>query len=160
VTSSTRSTTKGDRVPDFSNVGYKGGLAAIPVAPARVTLSPVSGDDGGQIQNAINQVAVLASTRFCTNNLIDARNGGTFAANASIPYAPSSTYHFRLVVSVPSRTYSIYVRPPGGSEITFGTNYAFRTEQAGVTSLNNWNIRVNQTGTSRTNKVCNFWTHP
>jgi hypothetical protein len=103
---------------------------------------------------------LATTTRFFTNNLIDARNGANFAANASIAYTPNSTFHFRTVISIPSHTYSIYVTPPGGSEIALGTNYAFRAEQASITALNNWNIRVNQTGTSRTNKVCNFWIHP
>ncbi|HJZ81708.1 MAG TPA: hypothetical protein VKD91_15230 [Pyrinomonadaceae bacterium] len=32
-------------------------------------------------------------------------------------------------------TYSIYVTPAGGTELTVGTNFAFRTEQSGVTAL-------------------------
>src|SRR5207245_2126979 len=34
----------------------------------------------------------------------------------------------------------IYVTPPGQTEKTIGTNFAFRTEQANVTSLNYWNL--------------------
>ena len=37
---------------------------------------------------------------------------------------------------MPSHTYSTYVTPPGQSEITLGSNYAFRTEQAAAISLN------------------------
>ncbi len=52
---------EGDRVLDFSDVGYQGvGLEAIPESvPNVVTLSPVSGDDTGSIQAAINQVSAL-----------------------------------------------------------------------------------------------------
>jgi len=50
---------EGDRILDFSNVGYKGrGVAAIPNNIANViTLSPVAEDDTTQIQNAINTLA-------------------------------------------------------------------------------------------------------
>ena len=49
----------GDRIMDFSNVGYRGqGTAAIPNdIPTTITLSPVAGDDTTQIQNAINSLA-------------------------------------------------------------------------------------------------------
>jgi hypothetical protein len=52
------------------------------------------------------------------------------------------TYHFRLVVNVSAYTYSVYVTPAGGSELTVGLNYAFRTKQ---TSLDTWNLDVNST---------------
>ncbi len=50
---------EGDRILDFSNVGYKGlGSAAIPNNISNViTLSPITGDDTTQIQNAINTLA-------------------------------------------------------------------------------------------------------
>jgi hypothetical protein len=37
----------------------------------------------------------------------------------------------------------LFVTPAGGSELTVGSNYAFRTEQAGVTALDNFNVDVN-----------------
>jgi hypothetical protein len=58
-----------------------------------------------------------------------------------------------------ARTYSIFVRPPGGSELTVGTNFAFRTEQSGVTSLNWWGVNVNS-GTPGSSTVCNFTLSP
>jgi fibronectin type 3 domain-containing protein len=127
---------------------------------ATVSVSAIDGTVGLSNGAQTAYTGLATATRFFTTNLIDARNGANFAAATNVPYTPNSTYHFRLVVNVQSRTHTIYVTPPGGSEIALGTNYAFRTEQAGVTSLNNWNIRVNQSGTSRTNKVCNFWIHP
>jgi hypothetical protein len=39
-----------------------------------------------------------------------------------------------------TRTFTIYVTPPSGAEQLVGTNYAFRTEQQSVTSLNTLNI--------------------
>ena len=52
---------QGDRIMDFSNVGYMGqGAAAIPNNVQNViTLSPVAGDDTTQIQNAINTLSSM-----------------------------------------------------------------------------------------------------
>ena len=43
----------GDKIGDYSNVGYQAGLAPIPDVPVKVTVSPVAGDDQTSIQNAI-----------------------------------------------------------------------------------------------------------
>jgi endoglucanase len=97
---------------------------------------------------ALSQGTVTAFTgmatiaRFNPTGDIDARNGGAYAAAATIPYSANTTYHFRMVINVSTHTYSIYVTPAGGSELTVGTNYAFRTEQAGVTQLDHWNADV------------------
>jgi hypothetical protein len=99
-------------------------------------------------------------TRFNNVGNIDARNGGAFTAAITQPYSGGSTYHFKLVVNVPAHTYSIFVTPPGGTQQTLGSNFAFRTEQNTVTSLDNWGVNVNVTGTAITDKVCNFWVHP
>jgi hypothetical protein len=92
--------------------------------------------------------------RFNTSGTIDARDGGTYRASSSIPYAPNTTYHFRLAVNVPAHTYSIYVTPAGGTEQVVGLNYAFRTEQTTVGSLNNYGVIVDSAAGSA--RVCNF----
>jgi hypothetical protein len=81
-------------------------------------------------------------------------------AAATIPYAAVGTYHFRLIINVPAHTYSIFVTPPGGTEQTVGSNFAFRTEQNAVTSLDSWGVIVNKVGTSLTNRTCPFWVYP
>ncbi len=50
---------RGNRIPDFSMVGYKAGAEDIPEVPAKVTLEPGTGDDTKRIQDAINQVSAL-----------------------------------------------------------------------------------------------------
>jgi hypothetical protein len=95
--------------------------------------------------------------RFNSSGNIDARNGGAYAAASTIPFASGKAYHFRLAVNVPSHTYSIFVTPPGGSELTVGSNYAFRTEQNTVTSLNYWGDFVdNASGGAGNLSTCNF----
>ena len=49
----------GNRVIDYSGVGYKGGTAAIPNVAVKTNLSAVAGDNGARIQAAINYVATL-----------------------------------------------------------------------------------------------------
>lgn len=52
---------EGDRILDFSDVGYRGhGTALIPDnVPTQLTLSPIAGDDTANIQAAIDQVSAL-----------------------------------------------------------------------------------------------------
>ena len=95
-------------------------------------------------QSAFTGLAIAG--RFNPTGQIDARNGGVFAAAANLNYAAGVKYHFRADVNVPAKTYSIYVTPAGDSEITIGTNFAFRSEQATVASLDHWDA-ISQVGT-------------
>jgi len=78
-----------------------------------------------------------------------------YQAASTIPFSANVSYHFRLAINVTTHTYSIFVTPQGGSEITVGSNYLFRTEQNTVTSLDHWGALVN-TAPGGTLKVCNF----
>ncbi len=51
---------RGDRVPDYSSAGYRGGGVSLPVLAAKVLVSPVAGDAGARIQAAIDHVSSLA----------------------------------------------------------------------------------------------------
>jgi hypothetical protein len=111
-------------------------IDAVPsISPSNTTIGLCQG-----AQTAYTGLACVV--RFNTSGDIDARNGGAYTAASTIPFSAGVSYHFRFVVNVPTHTYSIFVTPAGGSEITVGSNYAFRTEQAGVTSLDTWNIDV------------------
>jgi hypothetical protein len=92
---------------------------------------------------------------FTTSGTIQARNGGAYAAASTINFSAGVNYHFRLAINVSAHTYSIFVTPAGGSEVTVGSNYAFRTEQNTVTSLDHWGALVNTTP-GGTLEVCNF----
>jgi hypothetical protein len=83
--------------------------------------------------------------RFFTDGTIQVRNGGVYSADTTIPYSPGTIYHFRVAANVASHTYSVFVTASGGSEQSLASNYAFRTEQAGVTALNNDGIIVDTT---------------
>ena len=48
---------RGNRMLDFSHCGYGGSGLAIPDVPARVTVSPIDGDETARIQTAIDEVS-------------------------------------------------------------------------------------------------------
>ncbi len=50
---------RGNRIPDFSNVGYRGGAVALPEVPVKETVEPGPGDAGARIQAAIDAVSEL-----------------------------------------------------------------------------------------------------
>jgi hypothetical protein len=47
---------KGNRLPDFSHVGYHAGEKVIPDVPVRMTLKPTEGDDTKRIQDALDKL--------------------------------------------------------------------------------------------------------
>jgi hypothetical protein len=126
--------------------------AEFDATPSAAPIDNVIGLSRGA-QTAYAGFAALA--RFSPTGNIDARNGGAYAAASAIPYSANVTYHFRLVVNVPAHTYSIFVRPAGGAEQTVGANFAFRTEQNTVTSLDWWGTFVNASPPGSAT-VCNF----
>jgi hypothetical protein len=108
--------------------------AEFDATPSAVNLDGVMGLSNGAASGYASMAAIV---RFNTNGLIDARNGASYAANASIPYAAGTAYHFRVIVNLPDHTYSVYVKPFGGVERLLASNFAFRSEQAAATLLNN-----------------------
>lgn len=95
---------------------------------------------------------LAAIARFNPSGYIDARSGANYIAANSIAYAAGVSYAFRLEVDITTGTYSIFVTPPGGAEQIVGVDYAFRSDQTGVTSLDNWTVQTDFTasGTSVT----------
>lgn len=126
---------------------------------AQFDVTPSTATIGGHV--GISHGAQTAYTgfanigRFSTTGTIDARNGSAYAATTTLHYTAGATYHVRMAINIPTHHYSIFVTPPGGSEVTIGSNFSFRTEQAAVTSLNNYGLFVASTATN-TLRVCNF----
>ena len=123
--------------------------ASFDATPSMAKMDGVTGLSQGA---ASGFASLAAAVRFNNTGTIDARNGGAYAAAAAVPYSAGQKYHFRLAVDPAAHTYSAYVTPPGGAETAIGTNYAFRTEQASVSSLNNWSLYED----AGTHQVCAF----
>jgi fibronectin type 3 domain-containing protein len=86
--------------------------------------------------------SLAAAVRFNSSGAIDALNGsiagGNYTAVVSIPYSAGTSYHFKLTVNPIAHTYSVDVTPAGGAKAALATNYPFRSEQATLSTLNNW----------------------
>jgi len=101
-----------------------------------------------------------AMVRFNTDNTIQALKGGTpdaYTADTAINYTAGNPYHFRLVASVSSHTYSVYVTPQGGAETLLASNYPFRSTQQTVASLSFVNTIWEAGGAA---SFCNFAVTP
>lgn len=57
-----RADAQGNRIPDFSMVGYGSGIRALPDVPVKLTLEPASGDQTARIQGALDALAKMAAT--------------------------------------------------------------------------------------------------
>jgi hypothetical protein len=82
-------TSKGDRIPDFSSAGYRGGGIALPHVVTRVKVSPTVGeDDTPVIQAALDRVAKLTPGAHEIRGAVELAPGtfhlkGTLHMNAS-----------------------------------------------------------------------------
>ncbi len=73
----------GNRVLDYSGVGYKGGTVPIPVVAVKTNISPVANDNGPNIQTAIDYVATLP--------LVNGFRGAVFLNAGEYPISNSIT---------------------------------------------------------------------
>jgi len=74
---------------------------------------------------------------------------------SNVPYAAGQTYHFRMTENLPAATYSLFVTPPGATEMPLGTNLQVPGGQRGVMTLAGWGLLVNGPD-GATLSVCNF----
>lgn len=86
-----------------------------------------------------------AIVRFSPTGTIEARAGSIYRADVVQPYEAGRRYHLRLDVEVRTRTYSVWLRDDFGGYAPLARSYPFRTEQAGVTRLDNVASKVAST---------------
>jgi hypothetical protein len=101
--------------------------------PASTGIDGVMGLSSGVAGDYTNLAAMV---RLNSTGTIDARSGGAYTAAAAIPYSAGTSYHFILDVNLTAHTYNAWV-VVNGAQAVIGTNLAFRTEQAAVSSLSN-----------------------
>lgn len=78
--------------------------------------------------NVTTYSSLAMSLRMNPSGFFDVRRGGAYAALASVPYQANATYHVRMRADLNARTYSVWVRPPGGSEVLLADRFAFRSD--------------------------------
>jgi unsaturated chondroitin disaccharide hydrolase len=109
-------------------------VAEFDVTPLNHPLDSVIGyaDSSTQV-TAFSQLSMLI--RMNASGFFDVRNGATYAATQPVPYKALSTYHVRMVTDLGSGTYSVWVTPPGGTELLLADRFAFRTGAALIDDL-------------------------
>lgn len=95
---------------------------------------------------------LAAIVRFNRNNTIDVSDGGTYRADAVVPYLPNETYDITMHVNMPvdgaPGRYSVFVSSPNQPSTRIAHDYRFRTEQQYVTSIDNWVLEAEVGGIS------------
>ena len=124
--------------------------AEFDATPSAVNVDEVMGFSSGAPGQQFTNLEAIA--RFFTNGVIEARDGATYTADNPVTYSAGTSYHFKFDIDVASRTYSVYVTPSGGSQITLASNYAFRSDAPAVSSLDDL---ASEAGTG-TLQICNL----
>jgi len=125
--------------------------------PSQANMNGVVGLANGPAGAYTDLAGTLA---FQQTGVIEARNGGAYGAAAALPYSAGTTYHVRLDVNLASHTYDIYVTPAGAAEQLVGRAFGFRTEQAGVSLLNNLGLYASVGSETVCNVAVSPWTPP
>src|SRR5689334_2375894 len=121
----------------------------------------IAGMDGGIgffAPNAGNQPTFSELIQFSPAGVILARDGETFSAATNVPYIAGETYHFRLVENLPAVTYSVFVTPPGGTEILLGANLEFPAAQQGAATVSGLGAMASRPDSAAL-EVCNITLH-
>ncbi|MEZ7842805.1 MAG: thrombospondin type 3 repeat-containing protein [Opitutales bacterium] len=98
-------------------------------------VSNMNGTTGLSFGNAATWDDLAVIVGFSDAGQLNARNGDVYTADTVVPYSAGTSYHFRIVGDIPAHTYSVYVTEGAGAEIQLANNYAFRSSQAAVSSL-------------------------
>ncbi|HZH13584.1 MAG TPA: glycoside hydrolase family 88 protein [Archangium sp.] len=78
--------------------------------------------------NVTGYPSLAMSLRMNPSGFFDVRRGAAYAALASVPYEANTTYHVRMRTDLAAKTYSVWVRPPGGAEVLLADRFAFRSD--------------------------------
>jgi hypothetical protein len=141
-------------VIDWTNQGFAKQIGEFTARfTAKASTQQINAPIGLSDGPASDYTNLAAIVRFFMTGAFDARNGNIYASNNFIPYVAGTEYSFRVPVNVAEHRYSVYVTPAGRSEQVVALNYSFRTEQLGVTELDNLAGFVNGAGSV---EVCNF----
>jgi len=102
------------------------------------------------VPTSFDQLAAIV--RFRPDGRLDARSGGAYAADAEIVYEPNTYYSIRVDLDLQRRTYNVSVTSAGIGTVALAHDYAFRTEQAGITDVDHVGQFVD--GTPGSLKTC------
>ncbi|SDC03000.1 hypothetical protein [Niabella drilacis] len=115
-------TSRGDRIMDFSYAGYKGGGIKLPEVKEVVRVKPVAGDNTPNIQNAIDSVAKLPQT--------DGFRGAVVLAPGEFSCAQPITIHSSGIVLRGSGT-ATKIQMTGAPHVAIRLEAPVQTKTAG-----------------------------
>jgi len=104
---------------------------------------------------ATSNDALAIVISFSDTGDILALDGGTYKSVTALKYVAGVSYHFDVTVNLTAHTYSVTATPSGGTATTIATDYAFRTSQDAVDTLDNFAQHDSLAG-SGTFTVCNL----
>ncbi len=130
---------------------FQATFTATPVRPIESTNVGV-----GLSQNLVDWASGWAcGIRFSYGKIQYVTSTGWTPIGTGPSFTSETTYSLRFVVDVPNLTYSIFIAPEGGSEVSLATNVLMKGTPP---SLNYWNL-VNissDLGTANQLTVCDF----
>lgn len=108
-------------------------VITLSATPSTAPLDSVIGFGNVEASSYLNLAAAVQFDQV--TGTVRARNGGSYAAVNTFTYSAGVKYALEFTINVVAKTYSLTITAPGGSPITIATNYAFRTEQSGISSI-------------------------
>ncbi|WP_395830406.1 hypothetical protein [Archangium violaceum] len=85
--------------------------------------------------NVTSYSSLAMAIRMNPSGSFDVRRGAAYAALANVPYQANATYHVRMRTDLNAKTYSVWVRPPGGTEVLVADRFAFRSDAPATDEL-------------------------
>jgi hypothetical protein len=109
-------------------------LAAIPDGPLSDVFEAVIGLSNGPAADLLDLGPIV---RFSTAGTLDVRNGSTYQADRTFSYQRGRTYQIRIEINLQVRRYDVAVEEDGARTTWIANGYAFQTEQANMSQLDN-----------------------
>ncbi len=124
---------------DLSSTQSGSFMATFNISPRANNIDAATALAGATVSTYNDMAAII---RFNPAGQIDVRNGSNYSADSVLNYEANKVYQVRMEVHVANHSYSVFVIPDGAGEVTLASNYAFRSQQASVSSLSKIAIRA------------------
>ncbi len=87
-----------------------------------------------------SEAKLAMALRMNPSGSFDVRRGTDYAALTSVPYEANTSYHVRVRADLDAKTYSVWITPPGASEVLLADGFAFQagappTDELGQVSV-------------------------
>src|SRR6266850_2395606 len=133
-----------NRIPDYSNAGYRGGGVPLPTVPVVLTISPIAGDNTANIQAAIDSVGAMAvqsdgyrgtvlltAGTYRIDGTIRLNKSGVTDANVWNPGEIDIRYH-RYITAISGNTIAIDAPVFNHLERSLSQSFIYRYDPAAI----------------------------